>query len=70
MLNELANYVNTKGVLLEPGHRIDLGAPVTGHPHTPDGPPTGLTVFAFAVDPQLGSIETPNGRVTFLQVIA
>ena len=69
MLDQLAKHVNTHGVLLEPGHRIDLAAPVTGHPHTPDGPPTDLTVFALALDPQLGSIDTPNGRVAFLQVV-
>ncbi|MEU6370833.1 suppressor of fused domain protein [Streptomyces sp. NPDC046931] len=32
-------------------------------------PPTGLTVFAFTADPQLGTIDTPNGKVTFLQAV-
>lgn len=32
-------------------------------------PPTGLTVFAVAIDPQLGEIDTPNGRVTFVQPV-
>jgi Suppressor of fused protein (SUFU) len=69
MLNELAKHVNSNLVLLEAGHRVDLNAPITGSPHTPDGPPTGLSVLALTVDPRLGSIDTPNGRVTFLQVV-
>jgi len=69
MLNELAKHVNAQGILVEPGHRFDLRAPVTGHPHLPDAPPTGLTVYAFTVDPQLGTMSTPNGQVTFLQAV-
>jgi hypothetical protein len=69
MLNELAKHVNGNHVLLEAGDRIDLRAPVTGYPHIPDGPPTGLTVFAITIDPQLGTIHTPNGQVTFLQAV-
>jgi hypothetical protein len=69
MLNELAKHVNGNHVLLQPGDRIDLRAPVTGYPHTPDGPPTELTVFTLTVDPQLGTIQTPNGRLTFLQAV-
>jgi hypothetical protein len=38
------------------------------YPHT-DGPDTGLTVYAFAVDPELGIIDTPNGKVVFYQVV-
>jgi hypothetical protein len=64
VLNSVANHINGQGVLIEAGHRIDLQRPITGHPHT-DGPDTRLTVFAFTLDPQLGSIETPNGRVIF-----
>ena len=55
-------------VLIEDGHRMDLRQPVTGHPHT-DGPATGLTVCAFTIDPQLGSIDTPNGKVIFYQAV-
>jgi hypothetical protein len=69
MLNELAKHVNTNEVLLEPGDRIDLRAPVTGHPHVPEAPPTSLTVYAVAADPQLGRISTPNETVQFLQVV-
>lgn len=69
MLNELAKHVNGNRVRLEPGDRIDLQAPITGYPHTPDGVPTELTVFAMTVDPQLGTIHTANGRLTFLQAV-
>ncbi|MBN6039972.1 suppressor of fused domain protein [Amycolatopsis sp. 195334CR] len=69
VLNQLAKHVNTNKVLLEPGHRIDLGQPITGHPHVPDAPATGLTVFALTVDPQLGTIDTPHGKVVLLQAV-
>lgn len=68
MLNQLANFINGQGVLVEDGHRMDLRQPVTGHPHN-GGPPTGLTVYAFTTDPQLRSIDTPNGKVTFYQAV-
>ncbi|MGC3862300.1 suppressor of fused domain protein [Micromonospora chersina] len=68
VLNQLANFINTQGVLVEDGHRMDLRQPVTGHPHT-DGPDTLLTVFAFTVDPELGTIDTPNGKVVFYQAV-
>ena len=69
MLNELAKHVNTNKVVLEPGHRIDLRQPITGHPHLPDAPPSELTVYALTLDPQLGRIDTPNGKVEFLQAV-
>lgn len=68
VLNQVANFINTNGVLIEDGHRMDMRQPITGHPET-DGPATGLTAFAFTVDPQLGTIETPNGRVIFYQAV-
>lgn len=37
MLNQLANVINNQRVLVEDGHRMDLGQPVTGYPHTPTG---------------------------------
>jgi len=69
MVNEIAKYVRSKGVVLVAGERIGLGSPVTGFPHLADAPETGLTVFALTVDPVLGEIETPNGRVQFLQLV-
>ncbi len=69
MLDEIAQYVNDSRAVLAPGHRIDFRQPVTGHPGIEGAPPTALTVFAFAVDPELGEIDTPNGRVVFLQAV-
>lgn len=69
MVNEMAKHVNGNGAVLDAGHRIDLRQAVTGYPAVPDAPPTGLTVFAVTVDPQLGAIQTPNGRLTFLQLV-
>jgi Suppressor of fused protein (SUFU) len=68
VLNHLANFINAQGVLVEDGHRMDLRQPITGYPNT-DGPDTALTVFAFTVDPQLDTIDTPNGRVVFYQAV-
>lgn len=69
MINELAKQVNTNRMLLEPGHWIDLGAPATGYPDLPDAPNTNCTVFAVDDDPMLGTISTPHGAVTFLQLV-
>ena len=69
ILNELAKHVNANKVILEPGHRYNMQQPITGHPHLPDAPPTDLMVWAFTLDPQLGRIDTPNGKVDFLQVV-
>lgn len=41
---------------------------MTGYPRT-DGPPTGLTIVVIVEDPQLGTIDTPNGWVSFLQAV-
>lgn len=68
MLNELGKQVRGKGRAINPGDRVDLRAPVTGHPQT-DGPPSALSVFAFRLDPVLGVIDTPQGSVRFLQVV-
>jgi hypothetical protein len=70
MLNRLANLVN-EGTLTvpPPGTRISIGEAITGHPNVPDAPPTDLATFAVAVDPQLGEIDTPNGRVAFLLLV-
>src|SRR6476659_3851172 len=43
------------------GHRLDLGGQI-------DGRASRLTAIAFVLDPQLGSIDTLNGKVTFLQL--
>jgi hypothetical protein len=52
-LDQVARLANAAAEPFEEGQWADLGAPVTGHPHT-DGPPTGLTVVILAADPELG----------------
>ena len=55
--------------LLAEGSRLTIGTPVTGYPHT-GGPDTPLTGVLVATDPELGEIDTANGRVRFLQFVA
>lgn len=69
MLNEMAKHVRGNLVLLEPGSRIDLRGPITGHPALSDAPPSGLTAFAVTIDSQLGVVATPHGEVAFLQLV-
>lgn len=69
MINELAKHVNGNAAPVATGHRIDLRAAVTGHPNVPDAPATGLTVFAVTEDVELAAIDTPNGAVSFLQLV-
>jgi hypothetical protein len=69
LLNRIANWVNRDAVLLEPGLRINLGQPITGHPTVAGSPPTELITLVVTPDPQLPEIDTPNGRVSFLQLV-
>jgi suppressor of fused len=52
-----------EGTVFRPGHTLDAGTPITGEA-TSD-----LTGLVFALDPELGSIETPNGSLDFVQVV-
>jgi hypothetical protein len=70
VLNRLANFVNEGTLTIPPpGTRINLRAPITGFPDTPDGTDTELTTFAVVLDPQLGQINTVNGQVAFLLLV-
>lgn len=70
VLNRLANFVNEgRLAVAPPGTRINLGGPITGHPDVAAAPTTELTTFAVALDPQLGAIDTDNGRVAFLLLV-
>jgi hypothetical protein len=68
VLNQIARHINRTGVPLDPGHRLDVHAPVTGYPHIDGAPDTNPTVLAVLTDPELGEISTPNGKVSFLPV--
>lgn len=63
LLQQLGRYVFGTGRPFEHGHRMDPGGPITG------APDTRLTAVAFAADPELGTINTPNGSVQFLTVV-
>ena len=45
------------------GDRVDVGGPITGEDDT------AIDVLAVAVDPELGEIDTPHGRLTFKQLV-
>jgi suppressor of fused len=61
LLRELANYVWSNSRGFAPGHRMSFGRPVA--------PGTRISAVAFTTDPQLGEIQTPNGRLQFLQAV-
>lgn len=62
-LQNLARYVFGSGNVFEAGHYMHLNGPIAlGHD-------TAIHSIAFARDPELPPIDTPNGRVEFLQVV-
>ncbi len=63
LLTSLGTYVFSASSPFAAGHRMAPGGPITG---TDD---TRLTALAFAQDPELNSISTPNGSVAFLAVV-
>ncbi|GII52415.1 hypothetical protein Pth03_08040 [Planotetraspora thailandica] len=63
LLQQLGRYVFSAGRPFAGGHRMDPGGPITG------APDSRLTALAFARDPELGTIDTPNGQVEFLTVV-
>jgi hypothetical protein len=64
LLDSLGRYVFSWGRPFAAGHRFDFGEPLTQ-----GDPPTELTAGAFAIDPTLGRMSTPNGAVTFLTLV-
>lgn len=63
-LQNLARYVFSSGNRFGPGHHLDLNGPISL-----DARDTAIRAVAFAEDPQLGTIDTPHGRLRFLQVV-
>jgi hypothetical protein len=63
LLQNLARYVFQTRNTLGPGHHMPCNGPIAA------GQKTDIIAIAFRVDPELGEIETPNGRVRFLQVV-
>jgi suppressor of fused len=64
VLQKLARYVFNTKTPFDHEHYIRWGGPITKLEQT------RLEALVFAVDPLLGEISTPNGRVRFLDAIA
>src|SRR5262249_35686993 len=62
-LLNLGRYVRRSRNPFDAGHYMDLNDPICL------GAETAIRAIAFVEDPQLGEIDTPNGRVRFLQVV-
>lgn len=62
-LQNLGRYVFNSGNIFAAGHHMNLNGPIC------IGSDTEIKAVLFDVDPELGSIRTPNGAVTFLQVV-
>ncbi|MFD3703576.1 suppressor of fused domain protein [Nocardia sp. NPDC058658] len=63
-LQNLARYVYSSGNWFEPGDHVDANGPIYF-----DRQDSLIRAFAFAVDPELGVVDSPNGRFQFLQVV-
>lgn len=59
----IARYVFGSGNTFESGHYMDANGPLCLETETE------ITAMVFAEDPEMPSKDTPNGRVTFLQVV-
>jgi hypothetical protein len=64
LLSELGKYVYQSGSGFEAGDRMNPRGEITG-----GRPKTRLTALAFARDPALDPLDTPLGRVEFIQVV-
>lgn len=63
-LQNLGRYVFGSGNVFEAGHHMNLNGPISL-----DQPDTAIHAVMFGIDPELGEIDTPHGRVRFLQVV-
>lgn len=64
LLRRIANWAHAQQVLLRPGTFMDLGAPVAGDQ------PCDLHGWGLVADPTLPAIDSPHGRVEFIEVVA
>ena len=63
LLQNLAKYVFKSGRYFEEFHVIPTNGPIRLNYETE------ITAVAFIIDPEFGTIETPNGEVQFLQMV-
>lgn len=62
LLQNIARYVFKSGRWFEPYHYMPANGPIRLDTETE------ITGLAFALDPEMGEINTPNGKVQFLQI--
>jgi hypothetical protein len=63
LLQNMGRYVFNSGNIFRSGDYLDANGPICL------GADTQLTALAFIEDPELPAMDTPNGRVEFLQMI-
>ena len=63
-LQNLARYVFNSGNWFDSGHTMKANGPIAA-----ERPDSAIRAMAFVVDPELGEIATPHGKVRFLQVV-
>ncbi|MCI8360822.1 MAG: suppressor of fused domain protein [Clostridiales bacterium] len=63
LLQNLARYVFSSGHPFGSGHHMSCNGPIALETDTQ------LTALGFRVDPELGELDTSNGRMTFLQAV-
>ena len=64
LLQNLARYVFSSGNAFDENHHLPCNGPIALEAGT------DMTCLAFLLDPLLGEIETPNGNVKFLRMVA
>lgn len=63
VMNNLARYVHKSGRWFEANQFVPAGGPLCTDMDT------DITGVVFALDPELGRIDTPHGEVSFLQMV-
>lgn len=63
VMNNLARYVFSSGKWFEENHFIPANGPIRLDTETE------ITGFVFALDPELGKMETVHGELSFLQLV-
>ncbi|GAA4630173.1 hypothetical protein GCM10023196_054420 [Actinoallomurus vinaceus] len=64
LLQNLARYVFQSGRWFEPGHTMNANGPIAA-----SRTDSAIRALTFTVDPELGEISTPHGKVQFLQLV-
>lgn len=65
VMNNLARYVYESGNWFEEYHFIPANGPI----RTETKEPIDIVGLMFVPDPEIGKIQTPNGEVSFLQMV-